>query len=219
MFFPKVIKCQGHSLGWGWQLAWRRGRKTNKGSSRSSVVQQIHTIGSWWPSSIIWSSARVSCWRLIGEQMGLFCPGCWYSRGSQVWLKRGCCFWGGSGDCRSSCTSCGRRRCWRGASNKISCLNQTISTLVKNILGRRIYQKVIWSTVTQGTNWRENVTKWDQQALRRHNGLVTRPCVSDNAWSKKFNLNCPYSIKSALLLQISNAAEGSFQFNSYTGYK
>lgn len=31
-FFPQVIQCWGHSLGWGWQLAWRRGRKANTGS-------------------------------------------------------------------------------------------------------------------------------------------------------------------------------------------
>ena len=141
-FFPQVIQCQGYSLGWGWQLAWRRGRKANKGSCPrlSSVVRQIRAIGSRRPSSIIRSTARVSCWRSIAEQTGMFRPGCWYSRGSRVWLKRGCCCGGGSGNCRSSCTSCGRRRCWRGASNKISCLNQTISTLVKNILGRRIHQ-------------------------------------------------------------------------------
>ena len=45
LFFPQVIQCQGHSLGWGWQLAWRRGRKANKGSRPrlSSVVRQIRT--------------------------------------------------------------------------------------------------------------------------------------------------------------------------------
>ena len=53
-----------------------------------------------------------------------------------------------------------------------------------------------------------------QQELRRHNGLVTRPCVSDNAWSKEFNSKCAYPIQNALLLQISHPAEGSFQFKS-----
>ena len=91
LFFPQVIQCQGHSLAWGWQLAWRRGCKANKGSCPrlSSVVRQIRTIGSRWPSSIIWSTARVSYWRLIAKQTGMFRPGCWYSRGSRVWLKRG----------------------------------------------------------------------------------------------------------------------------------
>ena len=50
---------------------------------------------------------------------------------------------------------------------------------------------VPWHKVRTGAKmWPSDMTpvEW------RHNGLATRPCVSNNAWSKEFNSKCAYSI-------------------------
>ena len=163
-FSPQPIQCQCHSLGWGWQLAWSRGRKANKGSCPhlSSVVRQVCTIGSQQPSSIIRSTARVSWWWLIAEQMGMFHSGCWYSRWSWVWLKRGCCCWAGSANCTRSCTSCGCRCCWRGTGNKISIWISRSAHLQRTFwVARSIrnWSETDWRTVTQNLQRYEPVRR------------------------------------------------------------
>ena len=165
LFPPQAIQCQCHSLGWGWQLAWSRGRKANKGSCPhlSSVVRQVCTIGSWRPSSIIRSTAQVSWWWLIAEQMDTFHPGCWYSRWSWVWLKRRCCCWAGSGDCTRSCTSCGCRCCWRGTGNKISIW-----------ISRSAYSQRIFWVARSIRNWSETDLRTVKQNLRT--GAKMWPC-------------------------------------------